>query len=146
MLGQKDYFGSLLMGVGGTEPVSVRETHWGFVVLSPNTGGLARHILNKLARFATVVVWLAVVGIWVMPMAFDPQVSFVLKAFASVALLATTYVGVVLTKRMGGYAVHIDTNRRELRTAVLTPKGQNWIKASYRFDEIGAPVLERGKA
>jgi len=145
MLGQKDYFGSLIMGVGGTEPVTVRETRWGFVIQSRNTGGLAHTILNRVARFATVVVWLAVVGLWLSPLSLDPQMSFILKSFVSVTLLASTYVGVVLTKRLGGYAVHIDTNRRELRTAVLNAKGQSWIKSSYRFDEIGAPVLERGK-
>jgi hypothetical protein len=27
----------------------------------------------------------------------------------------------------------------------MTSRGQSWIKASYRFDEIGASVLERGR-
>ncbi len=145
MLGRKDYFGSIVMGVGGTEPVRVRETHWGFIIQSPKTSGLTNELLDRAVRFGTIAVWVAVIGLWLVPIPADPQQSFVMKAFASVGLLGVAYAAVVLTKRMGGYAVEVDTSRRVLRTAVLTAKGQSRIKARYRFDEIGKPILERGR-
>lgn len=145
MRGQKDYFGSVLFGLGGIEPVTVRETLWGFIIQSANPGGSWRYVMERAARLAKVGVWLAVIGLWLIPASQAPEVAYTLKAIASVVLLVATHAALVLTRRMGGYAVHVDSGRRELRTAIVTAKGQSWIKASFRFDEIGEAVLERGR-
>jgi len=145
MIDQKDFFGSVLMGLGTTRPGTLREMPWGYVVQSVNAGSGLRYVMDRVARFATFAVWLAVIGLWLMPVAMAPGVAFALKSFASVALLGLVYLFVCLTHRMVGYAFHIDTNRREVRVAVLTAKGQSWIKASYRFDEIGAAVMQPGR-
>ena len=145
MLEQKDYFGSMLMGLGGTEPVNVRETNWGYVIRSANPGGSRRQLIDMIARFAIFVVWIAVIGIWLAPVGLAPEQAFVIKAFVSVALLGLTYCLIGLSRQLGGYEFQVDINRRELRTAILTGKGQSWIRASFRFDEISDTVLQRGR-
>ena len=145
MLDQKDYFGSVLMGLGGTEPVAVRETQWGYVVRSINPGGAWQLVIDRIARFGTFSVWVAVIGIWLAPLSMAPDMAFVAKAFVSAGVLALTYLLVSFTKRLSGYEFQVDTNRRELRTAVLNARGQSWIRASYRFDEIKDTVLQRSR-
>lgn len=128
---------------GGSAPVSVRETLWGFVVQSSARHVGWRNVAGKIARFCAFAVWLVVAGLWMMPLSPGIASAFVVKSFVSVAMIAAVYAGVVLTRRGTGYEIHVDANRRELRVAEVGAKSQIWIKASYRFDEIAELVLER---
>lgn len=144
MSDQRGFIEGVMAGFGRVGPVTVRETLWGYVVESVEPGGPWRALLDRAVWFMALAVWLAVTGLWFWPFPGAEATTFALKSFASVGMLALTYLAFVFTRRQRAYAFQIDTNRRELRAAVLTTKGRSWIKASYRFDEIGEAVLQLG--
>ncbi len=124
---------------GPSANITVRETYWGFVVRSsrpaPESADFAR-----LARFLRVGVWPVALGLVVLPAG-----PLALRAVLAVLLVGAVHLGLAIARRREGYELHVDTNRRELRSAVLTAKGEIWVQNSARFDEVQEPVLRRGR-
>lgn len=142
MLDHSDILKTLVNGTRGVRPVTIRETNFGYVVRSEKPG-VNIALRDRIIRFALVAVWIAVAGIWLVPLSGP---AFAIKAFFSVGLLALSCLAVVLLRRdTGGYELHVDTSRRELRSAVLSAKGECWVRARARFAEVGDPVMRRGK-
>ncbi|WP_172294366.1 hypothetical protein [Pseudoruegeria sp. HB172150] len=117
------------------EPLSLRETDWGYVIRSahPDSALPKRWVYGALAGGALfwIVLWLA------------PGIGAVWKAAYCLLVLAALHFGL---KRMGQAKAHelqVDMRRRELRLGVVTAAGDTWIKGSLRFDEIDGSTMKR---
>ena len=140
MLDHKEILKSLVTGENVVSAVTVRETNFGYIIRSEKAGQDAE-FRRLIVKFALVAVWIAVGGLWLLPV-----MGGALKAVVSVVLLAGAFGGLALSQRSGGGCeLHVDTSRRELRSATVTPKGESWIRTSARFGEVSTPVLRRGK-
>ncbi len=128
----------LIGGVSVSDPVSLRETHWGCIIRSETGSDTARLFSGMGAKFAAVAGWAAVAGMWLVP---GP--GFAMKAVATAVILGAVYLGIVLLRRAKGYELQVDTYRRELRAAVLTPDGGSRVTATARFEQVGDSVLRR---
>lgn len=125
------------------EPLTLRETPWGYVVRSERPDG---DLATPLLRFANSAVWIAVVGMWLLPVGMVSGPGFVWKVFSSVTLLALYYLASTLFRNSSGYEVQVDVSRRELRMGMLTRRGESWIRTSARFDEVGDSLVRRCEA
>lgn len=135
-----------MTGLGRNRPLTVRETRWGCVVQSAGSGSPWRFLVHRATHLGLTMVLLVVAIIWLIPLSSDANTDFAAKAVGTAFLLGMACSGVIMARRIGGYAFHIDTSRGEVRCAVLTARGQAWIRASYRFDEIEDAVLECDRA
>lgn len=143
MRDRTDILKTLVNSTSAVSPVTVRETNFGYIIRSEKARtDTVFH--DRIIRFGLAAVWIAVAGLWLMPLSGP---AFVLKTIFSVGLLALAYVLVVIARRgNSGFELHVDTSRRELRSAVLTAKGECWIRARARFAEVADPVIRRGKS
>lgn len=143
MLDHKEALKSLVIGVRDPGEVSVRETNFGYIIRSERGGGHAE-LRERIVKFALVAVWISVAGVWLLPLGGG---SVALKAVYSVVVLALAYLGLILSRNgRSGFELHVDTSRRELRSAVLTVRGESWIRSSARFGEVLAPLLRRSRS
>jgi len=133
---------SLVLGINGGDAVTVRETNFGYIIHSAK-GGKDASLRRVILRLSLVAVWICVAGLWLLPAS---TLGVIGKLFLSVVLLATAYVVRLLGQGdAGGFELHVDTSRRELRSAVLTSKGESWIRNNVRFGEVTAPIMQKGK-
>ncbi len=143
MLDHKDVMQRIVQGVHAIEPVTVRETYWGYVVRSARPEGSSAAIRDKVLKFARLSVWIAVVGVWLTPSVFWPDPAFVAKALLSAVLICGVYAAGLFSRSHGGYEFQVDRNRREVRSAVLNEKGEIWVRAKARFDDIADALIQR---
>jgi hypothetical protein len=140
MIGNAAFLKTTLIG---PDLLTVRETMWGYVIRSTRPSG---DLSVPLMRFASATVWVAVVGIWLLPAGMVSGPGFIWKAFASVSLIALLYISVAIFHKPSGYEVQVDLRRRELRMGMLTRRGDSWLRTSARFDEIGDSLVRRVSA
>ena len=128
----------LIGGVSVPDPVSLRETHWGCIIRSEIGGETATLFAGLGSKLAAVAGWVAIAVLWLIP---GP--GFAVKAVATAVILMAVYLGIVLLRRVRGHELQVDTYRRELRAAVLTPDGGSRVTATARFEQVGDSVLRR---
>ena len=129
------------MRVRNPQAVTVRETSFGYVIRSDRAEADSP-LHAKIVKFMPIVVLIAIVAVWILPMGVA---GFALKPIISVMLVAAGFVGrILMNSSGGGYELHVDTSRRELRSAVLTTKGDCAIRNSARFAEVAEPILRKG--
>lgn len=131
---------TLFLGPGGDGVVWIREANFGYIIRSERAGqdaGMRRWGM----RLALAGLWGALALLWLVP-----GIGLPVKLAASGVLLALGGLVLVTARRRdSGFELHVDTARRELRSAILTPKGESWIRTSARFGEVTKPVLRKGK-
>lgn len=143
MLDHAEIVKTLVNSAGNGAQVTVREANFGYVIRSQKTG-IDTVLRDRVIRLALVGVWLAVAGIWLLRIAGP---GFLIKSAATTALLALACLAVRLARRgRGGYELHVDTSRRELRSTVVSRTGESWVHARARFSEVIDPVMRRGKS
>lgn len=136
MLDHKEILRRLVRGANGAKPVRVRETNFGYIISSGN-GGRDDVLRQRIYRYWMLAALIGAAGLWLVP-----GLLLLVKFCGSAVLLAAVYAGVALFGRAGGgIELHVDTARRELRAAVVTAKGESWIRDSARFSEVTGPVL-----
>jgi len=143
MLGRSDRIHNVLFGVRPVEPVTVRETTWGYVIRSTRPLSTRRSRVEMLDRAGSVLVWLIVVWIWLVPVPEFGNRALLIRAIATAALLLAAYWGISAIRRDGGYEVQVDTDRREVRSWALNRRGERGSPKRTRFEQIGDPVLRR---
>lgn len=138
----KNILKSLVRKMNSQDSVSVRETNFGYIIHSAG-GGKDACLRRLIVKLSLLAVWICLVGMWLLP---TSTLGLFAKIFLSVVLLATAYVARLLGQGdAGGFELHVDTSRRELRSAVLTAKGESWIRNSVRFGEVTAPIMQKSK-
>lgn len=140
MLDHKQVLRALVKSVNRAGTVSVRETNFGYVIRSEKATS-SEVLRAKVAKFAWVALWVAAIGLWIVPFG---DMSWALRTVISLSMIAAGFGVFVLNRCVeAGFELHVDTNRRELRSAVLTPRGESWIRSSARFGEV-SDVFMRG--
>jgi len=122
--------------------VSVTETGFGYVVRSRQSR-IGTALCERLLRFLPVPVWIAAIGIWLVPFG---GTGILPKLAMSVGLLAVVYTPIILFCRRGrGIELQVDTARRELRSAVVSPDGERRLQGRARFGEVTSAIVQRSK-
>ena len=122
------------------DPLTVRETAWGYVIRSERPGGGLDRAVERVGAAAG---WVAAVGVWLVPVGWLPGPALAVRVFGSATLLAVFYLWFVLTKKRRGYEIQVDTARRELRVGEMTACGDARLRSRARFDEIGDGVWRK---
>lgn len=137
----------LMQGRGGDRRVTLRETYWGYVVQSARGAPRPAEVVLEQVRYYAVWVFAVAAGaVWLLPGAWLPAPVLAVKALVSVLLVAGALALVSLRRRVRGYELQVDLNRRELRGAVVDNTGRPRLRERVRFSEVGRPVIRRGKS
>ena len=146
MLDRRVLLSKLIEGVGvrEEEAVSVRETYWGYVIHSAKPGS-GRALRDMLFRLVMASSWIAVIGIWVAPAQMFLTAPLFLTMGLSVLLLGISYAAMALCRPPAGYEFQVDTNNREIRTALLNAKGERRGIVKTDFCDISDPVMKRSR-
>ena len=124
------------------DAVSVREAHFGYIISSAKLGPNAE-FQNRIADAATAMFWVAAFSIWVLP---GGQADVVTSSVISLVMFGAGVLTLKFARLPGCMAeLHVDTARREVRSAVVSDKGKRKICNIARFGEIAEPVLRQGK-
>jgi len=134
---------SVLLGVRPDALVTVRETDCGYVIRSGAAPTLRGLSVSPLERYGRILVWLVLAGLWLAPTTLVGDRGGLMRALLTVGLLAAAIPVLALARRRGGYEVQVDTDRRELRTWILTRRGERKSPTCARFEDIGEPLLRR---
>ena len=142
MLDHKDVLQRLVNTVNGDGTVSVRETNFGYVIRSEKVSRNGS-LRGRVAPFVLSVFTIASFGVWFVPLS---SVGFATNLITSSVLMLMGYLAYAIIRSVtSGFELHVDTNRRELRAAVLTTKGDSWIRSSARFSDITDVYLRNSK-
>ena len=140
MLDHKDVLSALVRSMNGQNAVYVRETNFGYVIRSDHAADNGA-VRTRMAQFVLAALVAAALAVWVVPNGFN---SFALNMVMSLICLAAGFASfVVLRTATSGTELHVDVRRRELRSAVVTGKGESWIRSSARFDDVRDVFLRR---
>ena len=140
MLSHKEVLQALVKGVNGGGAVSVRETNFGYVIRSESAQS-SSSVRGRVGRFILAAMVVAAVGVWITPFGAH---AFPVTVLLSLLFLAIGYVSFAMIRAsQAGFELHVDTNRRELRSAVLTAKGESWIRSSARFGEVSDVFMRK---
>ncbi|KMW56550.1 hypothetical protein AIOL_001504 [Candidatus Rhodobacter oscarellae] len=122
----------------GKGVIAVRETNFGYIIKSePGADGSVLQDRNCLVALAALGI--AIVAVWWAPGAYMPVAINV--ALTLVLLVAAGLALVTLRRSGAGSELHVDTNRREMRSAARTPSGEIWIRTSARFTDVSELFL-----
>jgi len=140
MLDHKEVLQAMVRGVNGRNAVYVREANFGYVIRSER-GMQDNPARKKLSKFTLLSFVLAAAGIWLVPGA---MLAFPANVLVSSALMAVGFIAfVMIHKSSAAIELHVDVHRRELRSAVVTQKGESWIRSCAGFDEVSDVYMRK---
>lgn len=143
MLDHKEVLRTLVSSVNGPRGVYVRETPFGYVIHSGKAAD-GKRMRFWAARIILAAMCVAAVGVWVGPMGIGPAPLAALASVFCVAAGVTSFF--VIDSASSGIELHVDMHREELRSAVVTARGESWIRSSARFGEVAEIFLRRPSA
>jgi hypothetical protein len=136
----KEWVGAMLRRVSGRTAVYVRETSFGYIIRSERSSAPSGP-RARLSRYAMGGFVLVAALVWLLPLAAASPVA---AALLSTLVLGAGLVAMTVIHGEGsGIELHVDVNRRELRSAVVTARGDSWIRSSARFGEVAELFLRR---
>lgn len=133
---------SLFQKVASGDRVYVLESRFGYVIRTE------RKIDNQdpselAAKFGLIAMIFAALALWIAP---GIPLSAAMTGLISLVLLSAGAVAYfVIRKDYAGIELQVDVGRRELRSALVTAKGESWIRSSARFDDVASVFLRRSK-
>lgn len=140
MLDHQDVLKAMVRTVNGGRTVYVRETAFGYVIRSERSGDGA-DMRTRSAKFLLVLFAATAIGLWFSPYAWY-SIGLTLL-FSAVILLIGAVCYTAILGMAPGTELHVDLERRELRSAVITARGESWIQSSARFGEVTEIFLRR---
>lgn len=129
--------------VVGVRTVTVHETNFGYIIRSAK-GSSEQDLRSRVARIAAGFAISGAIGVW---FGMFGSMSVMAKAVICAMWSSAVYFAWMQSEKgRGDLELHVDTSRREVRSAVVTPKGEAWIRSSARFGDVANAVLQKPKA
>lgn len=143
---QAGVFNRVVSGSGRKAAVSVTDTNWGYII-RPGENALMRAAYGEMAAsFAGVLLGMGAYGLWLLPNATDAADLLPFRIAGTVVFFVTAALLYLIARRGLCYEVHVDLQRRVLRTARRNRHGRATPIRSVPIAEIESVYLQRAQA
>jgi hypothetical protein len=123
----------------------VSETYWGYVIRPPEPQLERAAVIEMVAIFAGVLLFLAAYGQWLLPGADAADGVIGLKLVSTVLFAVLGGSLAWLGRRGMVQELHVDRLKSQLRLVQRNRHGEGRLTAVFAFSDIGSVVLKRSK-
>jgi hypothetical protein len=123
----------------------VSETYWGYVIRPAEPFLERAALVEMLATFSGILVFLAAYGQWLLP-GSDVSSSLLPIKLVSTVVFAALGATLVWIGRMGMVQeLHVDRTKSELRLVQRNRSGQGRLVGQFAFKDVASVVLIRSR-
>ena len=125
--------------------VNVTDTEWGYII-RPGENALMRAAYGEMAAsFVAVLLGLSAYGLWLLPNSTDVAALLPFKIAGTAIFFVMAAMLYLIARRGLCYEVHVDLQRKVLRTARRNRHGRATAVRSVPISEIESVFLQRAQ-